>query len=463
MYRQRNRFLFTLLCTLLLCSFVQATVLLITVQDSIDNSTIPRATVFLNGENYARTNNNGQVFLNHSGLDDPRILVSMTGYDDWENQVGKNATSILVNLSRKSTTLNVNIYDTVTLEPISGARVNISSDRIMQTNLTNIFGSVVFLVNATTTYSLDITAPNYLTRSAIIEMGTTDTVAQYLMLQANQFFILVNDRDTKAAISDAEVRIDGTLVGKTDVRGVLAIPLARGKSYSIEIKKGSYQTYTETRDISQSDAIYTVGLSKALVGAFVVVFDDNRSPISGADIFVNGTLSGTTNQYGRLNFPNLVSGNYRVEVRKTGYVSLNRTILVTNPNEEYIYELSFENADLTLFVQDNDQKMIPNAIIIMNGQMSGATNDHGQYKTKVKFNTLYNITANKDSYQPVAVQKQFAQGNTSFSVTLTMEKSLDWGLISILVIGAISVLVLFAALRMWGGRKHRHVMRRNDI
>ena len=150
MYRQRNRFLFTLLCTILLCSFVQATVLQITVQDSIDNSTIPRATVFLNGENYARTNNNGQVFLNHSGLDDPRILVSMTGYDDWEKQVDKNATSILVNLSRKSIRLNVNIYDSVTLGSISGVRVNISSDHITQTNLTNISGSVSFLVNATT-------------------------------------------------------------------------------------------------------------------------------------------------------------------------------------------------------------------------------------------------------------------------------------------------------------------------
>jgi hypothetical protein len=44
-----------------------------------------------------------------------------------------------------------------------------------------------------------------------------------------------------------------------------------------------------------------------------------------------------------------------------------------------------------------------------------------------------------------------------------MEKSLDWGLIAILVIGAISVLVLFAALRIWGGKKHRHVVRRNDL
>ena len=67
MYRKRNRLLFFLLCTLLLCSSAQATILLISVQDSADNSTIPQATVFVNGENYGRTNNYGLVFLNHSG------------------------------------------------------------------------------------------------------------------------------------------------------------------------------------------------------------------------------------------------------------------------------------------------------------------------------------------------------------------------------------------------------------
>ncbi|MFY9799899.1 MAG: hypothetical protein WAK10_01485, partial [Methanoregula sp.] len=91
------------------------------------------------------------------------------------------------------------------------------------------------------------------------------------------------------------------------------------------------------------------------------------------------------------------------------------------------------------------------------------TDDHGQYRTKVKFNTLYNITAVKDSYQPVTVEKQFAEGNATVSVTLIMEKSSDWGLLTIIIIGAISVFVLFAALRIWGSRKRRHILRRNDI
>ncbi|MEI7650235.1 MAG: hypothetical protein WCJ47_11080, partial [Methanomicrobiales archaeon] len=115
MYSQRHRFLFTLLCVFLLCSTVQATDLLISVQDNIDNTSIPHATVFLNGGNYARTNTMGQAYLTHTGLNDLNIQVSMTGYDDWSGAVSRNATVLLVNMSRKTLTLKVSLYDSDTL------------------------------------------------------------------------------------------------------------------------------------------------------------------------------------------------------------------------------------------------------------------------------------------------------------------------------------------------------------
>ena len=463
MHRQRNRFLFALLCTLLLCSSAQATILQISVQDAIDNSTIPHATVFLNGDNYARTNNYGQVFINHSGLNDQLIRVSMTGYDDWEKLVAKNETAALVSLSRKGLTLKVTLYDSDSLGSVSGARVNISAEHMKQTNLTDSYGSVIFGVNATTLYSIDITAPDYLPRSGIIDVGSENKDAQYLMLNANRLSFIVKDNNGMAPVPDAEVRINTALVGKTDSRGVLTIPVTRGKVYTIDIKKGGYETFTESRTISETDALFSVALIKAPFGAFITVFDENRAPINGTNIYINGTLSGITNQYGRITFPNLVSGSYNVEVRKTGYSTVNRTILITNKGEDYTFEIPFENADLTLFVQEKDQKMVPNATIIINGNTVGVTDIHGLYRTKVKFNTPYNITAMKEAYQPVSVQKQFAQGNATASVTLIMEKSLDWGLISIIVIGVLGVLIALGVIRKWGGRKRRHSMRKNDI
>jgi len=44
-----------------------------------------------------------------------------------------------------------------------------------------------------------------------------------------------------------------------------------------------------------------------------------------------------------------------------------------------------------------------------------------------------------------------------------MEKSLDWGFITIIVIGVLGVLLAFGIIRMWRSRKRQHSVRRNDL
>ena len=185
--------------------------------------------------------------------------------------------------------------------------------------------------------------------------------------------------------------------------------------------------YSESKNIAESDALYTVEIEKAPLGAFVYVYDENHNPINGADIYINGSLSGTTNQYGRGTFPDLVLGSYPVEVRKTGFVPSSRTLVVSNKSEDYTFSLTFENADLTIYVQDKELKNIPNASIALDGTVSGKTDDHGQFITKVKFNQIYNITASHDGYQPASVQKQVIQGNATSSVNISLEKTMDLG------------------------------------
>ena len=251
---------------------------------------------------------------------------------------------------------------------------------------TDISGSALFGVTATTLYSVDIEAANYQPRHATIDMVTENRDVQYWLLPGNRFAIEIKDKNGKAPIPDAEVRIDSALVGKTDAKGILVIPVTRGNAYNIEISKAGYLTYTESRIISDADAIYSVEITKAPIGAFIYVYDENRAAINGADVYINGNLLGSTNQYGRSTSPSLVSGTYPVEIRKAGYVTVSRPIQVSNPNEDYTFVMTFENADLSLFVKDNEQKIVPNASISINGNFLGVTDDRGQYNTKVKFN-----------------------------------------------------------------------------
>ena len=214
MYRWCSRLLFSLLCLFLLCSAVQATNLQITVLDSIDNVTIPHATVFVNGQDYARTNNNGQFLLVHNGLNDQRIRVTMIGYDDWEKTVAKNDTAILVNLSRKALTLTVKLYDSDNHGPVAGALVNISALNSTQGKQSDAAGTVTFGVNASMLYSIAISAPNYEPRSGTVDVGNENKTVEYDLLSGNRFTFVVKDKESKVPVPGAEIYLNSVACRK---------------------------------------------------------------------------------------------------------------------------------------------------------------------------------------------------------------------------------------------------------
>jgi len=464
MKRSLSCLLLFLLCLFIICCAAQASAdLLITVRDAVDNTTIPSAAVSVNGVQFATTNNNGQVLIPNTGSDH-RVRISMNGYDDWENIIASNQSTAFINMSRKKVALKVSLYDSDTLAPIPGALVNISGmGGYAQSGQSDASGVVAFTVNATMVYSLDISAPHYESRSGTADVAMEDKNVQFWLLSGNKFSFVVNDKDTKAPVKGAEVRLNDISAGTTDERGILSIPLTRGKEYTIAITRDGYEPFNEIKTISESDALYKAEISKAPLGAFVYVYDENHGPVTGAEVYINGSLSGTTDQFGRSTFPDLVFGAYPVEVRKIGFVSASQTIVVSNKSGQYSFILPFENSALTISVQDKDAKSLSNATVSLDGTSVGRTDDNGMLVTKVRFGQLYNITAARDGYLPASIQKQVVEGNATASATITLDKSLDWGLIGSLVIIVIAILVLFAAFRRFGRRPGHHVTRRNEI
>jgi hypothetical protein len=257
--------------------------------------------------------------------------------------------------------------------------------------------------------------------------------------------------------------MDSVLKGTTDGRGILILALERGKPYSIEVKKAGYQSFIERKTISEDEALIVIQVSKVPVGAFVSVFDEKRVPIEGAGVYLDTALTGYTDQYGRYVLGSIVAGSYQLEVRKEGYVLASQRINVTKQGDDFVVELPYEQADLTVYVRDKDQKVIPGAKIELNSRPLGTTNENGQIVTRLKYNTLYNISGSKEGYQPVSTQKEIILGNSSGSATLTLEKNLDWGFIGLIIVGAIGVLVVFAIIRHMNQKPRRHVIRRNEI
>ena len=456
------RFLFALLFAILLCGAAQATILELTVLDNVDNTSVSHATVFIDGSNMGRTNNLGQFYVTHSDTNDIMLRVSMAGFDDWSNIVKSNITALTVNLVRKSLKLNVNVYDSDTLAPTPDAEIVITADNATAAHKTDATGTVMFNVLGATLYAIEIRSPNYQTRTGTVDMGSSDVSVQYALMSGNRFSFVVKDQDG-FPIENAEARIDNILAGKTDPRGILTTKVGRGKTYTIEVKKDGFQPYVITRSISDTDELLTVVMSKAPVGAFIYVVDELKSPVNGADVYLNGEQAGSTNQYGRFTLSNIVAGSFTVEIRKSGLVNVQKQINVTKQGDEFTIELPFETVDLKVYVQDKDKKVVPETTILMNNDKIGVTDDHGQLITKVKLNSVYNVTAVKDGYQGASVQKEIRPGDATPTVTITLEKNLDWGFIGLVVAGALGVLLIFGIIRIGRSKTRHHIIRRNEI
>jgi len=463
MYNHLFRFLPALLVLILLCGTAQATNLQVTVQDSIDNITIAQATVYQDGVNVGRTTPAGTFLIVHSGLEDLNLKIVKSGYEDWENTVGMNVTSVLANMTRKTLVLKVVLYDSDSFSVIPNAEVKLTYNNATDTRTSDSNGIVSFAVMANTIYDVAISAPYYQSQAPkAIEIGAENKVVQYWLMRNDRFSFIVTDPN-KTPLQSAEVFIDSVSKGKTDIRGFLTVQIERGKSYDIEVKKDGYQSFVERKTIGDDDALMTVQIAKVPIGAFVSVYDENRAPVQGAAVYLDSAVAGNTDSYGKYVFGNIVTGSYQLEVRKDGYVTVKETITISKQGDAFSIDLPYEQADVTVHVQDKDQKAIPDARVLVNGNAIGLTDANGQITAKLKFNTVSNITAQKDGYQTTSVQKSIIIGNTSSSVTLTMDRNLDWGFIALVVIGAGIIILVFAVIRRMSQKPGRHIVRRNEI
>ena len=305
----------------------------------------------------------------------------MDGYDDWASTVSGNTTSLLVFLNRRTLNLNVALYDSNSLQSVSGATLYLTSANSTQIKTSDASGAASFGVTAYTYYTLNITASNYQPRSETIDVSNKDQNVQYWLLSGNQYSFVVKDKNSLAAVADASISVNSVLLGKTDSRGILIAPISRDTPVTIEVQKTGYQMVTQVTTISTNEAVDAVLLSPVPVSAFVFVYDQKNQSINGADVYVNDTVQGTTNPYGRATLQNLVPGNYIFVVKKTGYTPASQQVTLSNDSSEFQMVLSLATVSQTLFVQDTDQKNLAGATVLLNGVVAGTTDSHGQLDT----------------------------------------------------------------------------------
>lgn len=143
--------------------------------------------------------------------------------------------------------------------------------------------------------------------------------------------VVVKDSVTGGAVSGATVYLDNVSKGTTDYTGRKAVTGVSRGWHTVMVKKTGYQDVTQQVSVQGSTTV-TISLRQAQTGFTLTVSVKNsvtRAAISGAYVYLDGVLKGTTDYMGKLVITGVRSGSHTIAVRKTGYQYTTKQSYVT--------------------------------------------------------------------------------------------------------------------------------------
>ena len=462
---KKQRLYILILLALFFCvSAVSATTLTLSVRDDIDNTPIADALVYVNGAYVGATGSDGSFVLDHSESNMLHMSIEKTGYRSWQELVSETLTYLVADLSRESEVLTVTIYDSDSLNAIDGALVKVSGTDIDRSDSTDETGKIFFDLPSGAIYTLTISAPSYEELLKSVNLESEAKNVEYRLIRSDIFLFKVTEVETGEALADTRILIDGYEVGTTDERGRFSTFIEPYRSYLFEIEADEYVPFTEEHYVSADDLVYEVVLSKSLYPVSISVYNDEKIPVEGATVSIDGSSYGETDSYGRCSITNLVTGNHTIEVRHPGFTTDITTVFIKDSGQNIAIPLVYASAETTIRVQDEEGAAIPGASVFVDGQSIGTTNINGVTQTGLTTHAAYEFTAAKDGYKNTTVMEAIPMGSTEFGVVITLEKSADillWG--GALAVVVIVLLGLFVMLKRRGARRVKHSQKRINL
>lgn len=462
---KKQRLYILILLTAFICvSAASATTLTLSVRDDIDNTPVGDALVYVNGAYVGATDSDGSFVLDHSESNQLHMSIEKTGYYSWQELVSETLTYLVADLSRESEVLTVTIYDSDSLNPIDGALVKVSGTDVDRSDSTDASGKVFFDLPSGAIYTLTISASSYEELLKSVNLESEAKNVEYRLIRSDIYLFKVTEAETGEALPDARINIDGYEVGTTDVNGRFSTFIEPYRSYLFEIEADEFVPFTEEHYVSADDLVYDVALSKSLYPVSISVYNDEKIPVEGASVSIDGSSYGETDSYGRCSITNLVTGNHTIEVMHPGFTTNITTVSIKDSGQNIAIPLRYASAETTIRVQNEEGVAIPGASLFVDGQSIGTTNINGASEVGLTTHAAYEFTAAKDGYKNSTVTEAIPMGSTEFAVVITLEKSADillWG-------GALAVVVLviigvFVTLKKRGARRVKHSQKRTNL
>ncbi|MCR4335023.1 MAG: carboxypeptidase regulatory-like domain-containing protein [archaeon] len=259
---------------------------------------------------------------------------------------------------------------------VSGASVQLLKDgeAVGSPVLTDIIGKVKFSELAPGEYLIDITKSGYTyssssdnsdKRSVDLSAGVSGSKTVYLEKTTAGTFKAIVKNALNEPVEGATVNIyQGSVILKssttpsktTDSRGIAEFSGLQPDNYTYEVSKAGY-TKSSADTFSITGATVTKNISLQSTVTLIVTATEGSSPVSGAKITLNNSVSQkTTGSDGKAKFLGLVAGTYTISATKTGYEaeSIPQFSIVTSDSGEINkgIEMNRQPGSLKVYVKE---------------------------------------------------------------------------------------------------------------
>src|SRR5208337_2253645 len=131
---------------------------------------------------------------------------------------------------------------------------------------------------------------------------------------------------------------------------------------------------------------------------------NSQAAVAGASISVNSVLQGTTDSRGILIAPISRNTPITIEVKKTGYQTVNQLLTVSTNEAVDTIVLTPVPISGFIFVYDQQNQPISGADVSLNGTVVASTTSYGRATLQNLVPGSYTIIVGKTGYTPVSQQ-----------------------------------------------------------
>ena len=226
----------------------------------------------------------------------------------------------------------------------------------------------------------------------------------------------VKAKDENGNISplpNSTIHIDGFEIASNDTGyAIITHPIG---TYQVEAGKKGYSLVTKTIHL-QNDTLICDTLKPKINQVGIKVIDaESYGIVDSCEVWINDQklISSVDSIY---QYPNLISGNYLLSIKKEHYVSIDDKEIFVFSDSVFEIQLKKKQYLVEFIITDDYTKNKISGVEILIGDIQETTDFNGFTNFLIPFNN-YKITFQKDQYQSQA-QHSIISSDTSYSINL---------------------------------------------